>query len=58
MPIRDKSLRHTDQLVPFGSLQRLRALIEAIVLYNDIRALSCTMITAPSGPYRGHCLVQ
>ena len=35
MPIRDKSLQHTDQLTPFRSLQRLRALIEVIVLYND-----------------------
>ena len=35
MPIRDKSLQDTDQLAPFGSLQRLRALIEVIVLYND-----------------------
>ena len=35
MPIRDKSLQHIDQLAPFGSLQRLRALIEVIVLYND-----------------------
>ena len=35
MPIRDKSLQHTDQLAPFGSLQGLRALIEVIVLYND-----------------------
>ena len=35
MPIRDKSLQHTDQLAQFGSLQRLRALIEVIVLYND-----------------------
>ena len=35
MPIRDKSLQHTDQLVPFGSLQRLQALIKVIVLYID-----------------------
>ena len=38
MPIRDKSLQHTDQLAPFGSLQVLRALIEVIVLYNDNNA--------------------
>ena len=42
MPIRNKSLHYTDQLAPFGSLQRLRALIEVIVSYND---------TTPSGPY-------
>ena len=35
MPIRDKSLQYTAQLAPFGSLQRLRALIEVIVSYND-----------------------
>ena len=35
MTIRDKSLQHTDQLASFWSLQRLRALIEVIVLYND-----------------------
>ena len=35
MPIRDKSLQHTDQLAPFGSLQCFRGLIEVIVLYND-----------------------
>ena len=35
MPIRDKSSQHTDQLAPFGSLQRLRAFIEVIVSYND-----------------------
>ena len=35
MPIRDKSLQHTDPLAPFGSFQRLRALIEVIVSYND-----------------------
>ena len=35
MSIRDKSLQLTDQLALFGSLQRLRALIEVIVLYND-----------------------
>ena len=58
MPIRDKSLQHTDQLAPFGSLQRLRALIEVIVSYNDNsafgalkRSLSRIMITTPSGPY-------
>ena len=49
MPIRDKSLQHTDQLAPFGSLQRIRALIEVI---------ASIMITVPSDPYRGHCLVQ
>ena len=38
MPIRDKSLQHTDQLTPFGSLQCLRVLIEVIVLYNDNNA--------------------
>ena len=38
MPIRDKSLQYTDQLAPFGLLQRLRALIEVIVLYNDNNA--------------------
>ena len=38
MPIRDKSLQHTDQLAPFGSLQRLWALIEIIVSYNDNNA--------------------
>ena len=38
MPIRDKSLQHTDQLAPFGSLLRLLALIEVIVLYNDNNA--------------------
>ena len=35
MPIRDKSVQHTNQLATFGSLQRLRDLIEVIVLYND-----------------------
>ena len=35
MPVRDKSLHHTDQLALFESLQCLRALIEVIVLYND-----------------------
>ena len=35
MPIKDKSLQHTNQLAPFGSLQRLLALIEVIVSYND-----------------------
>ena len=35
MPIRDKSLKHTDLLSPFGSLQRLWAFIEVVVLYND-----------------------
>ena len=35
MPIREKILQHTDQLAPFESLQRLRALIEVIVSYND-----------------------
>ena len=35
MFIRDKSLQHTDKLASFGSLQRLRALIEFIVSYND-----------------------
>ena len=35
MPIRDKSLQHIDQLALFGSLLRLRALIEVIVSYND-----------------------
>ena len=38
MPIRDKSLQHTDQLASFGSLQLIRALIEVIVLYNDNNA--------------------
>ena len=38
MPIRNKSLQHTDQLAPFGSLQLLRALIEIFVLYNDSNA--------------------
>ena len=38
MSIRDKSLQHTDQLAPFGSLQCIRALVEAIVLYNDNNA--------------------
>ena len=38
MPIKDKSLQHTDQLAPFGSLQCLRALIKVIVLYNDNNA--------------------
>ena len=38
MPIRDKSLQHTDKLAPFGSLQRLQALIKVIVLYNDNNA--------------------
>ena len=58
MPIRDKSLQHTDQLASFRSLQRLRAFIEVIVSYNDNssfgplkRSLSRTMITMPSGPY-------
>ena len=35
MLIMDKSLQHTDELAPFGSLQRLQALIEVIILYND-----------------------
>ena len=35
MPIRDKSLQHTDQLAPLGSLQHLRVLVEVIVSYND-----------------------
>ena len=35
IPIRDKSMQHTNQLAPFGSLQHLRVLIEVIVLYND-----------------------
>ena len=35
IPIRDKSLQHTNQLAPFGSLQHFRVLIEVIVLYND-----------------------
>ena len=39
MPIRDKSLQHTNQLALFGSLQRLRALVEFIVLYNDNNTL-------------------
>ena len=34
MSIKDKSLQHTDQLAPFGSLQRIRALTEFILLYN------------------------
>ena len=38
MPIRDKSLQHTDQLAPLGSLQHLWVLIEVIVLYNDNNA--------------------
>ena len=38
MPIRDKSLQHTDQLALLGSLQHLRVLIEVIVSYNDNRA--------------------
>ena len=58
MPIRDKSLQHTDQLAPLGSLQHLRVFIEVIVSYNNYstfrslwRSLSRTMITAPSDPY-------
>ena len=39
MPIRDKSLQHTDQLATLGSLQHLRVLIEVIVLYNDHNTL-------------------
>ena len=35
MPIKDKSLHHTDQLATLGSLQHLRVLIEVIVSYND-----------------------
>ena len=35
MPIKDKSLQHTDQLASFRSLQCLQALIEVIVSYND-----------------------
>ena len=35
MPIRDKSLQHTNQLAPLGSLPHLRVLIEVIVSYND-----------------------
>ena len=38
MPIRDKSLQHTDQLAPFGSLQHIRALIKVIVSHNDNNA--------------------
>ena len=65
IPIRSKNLQHTNQLAPIGSLQRLQALIEVIVSYNDNsafeplkRSLSRTMITTPSSPYKGHCLVQ
>ena len=39
MPIRDKSLQHTDRLTPLGSLQHLQVLIEVIVSYNDNSAL-------------------
>ena len=35
MSIKGKSLQHTDQLAPLGSLQHLGVLIEVIVLYND-----------------------
>ena len=35
MPIRDKSLQHTDQLAPLGSVQNFQVLIEVIVSYND-----------------------
>ena len=35
MPIKDKSLQHTDQLVSLRSLLDLRVLIEVIVSYND-----------------------
>ena len=35
MPIRGKSLQHTDKLAPFESLKHLLTLIEVIVLYND-----------------------
>ena len=35
MPIRDKSMQHTDQLALLGSLQYLWVLIEVIVSYND-----------------------
>ena len=38
IPIRDKSLQHTDQLAPFGLLQRLQALIEVFVSYKDNNA--------------------
>ena len=37
MPIRDKSLQHTNQLAPLG-LQHLRVLIEVIISYNDNNA--------------------
>ena len=57
MPIRDKSLQHTDQLAPLVSLQHLWVLIKVIVSYNLITSsgpyslLSRTMITASLGPY-------
>ena len=35
MPIRDKSLQHTDQLALLGLLQHLQVLIEVIVSHND-----------------------
>ena len=35
MPIRDKSLQHTDQLAMLESLQHFLVLIEVIVSYND-----------------------
>ena len=57
MLIKDKSLQHTDQLAPLGSLQHLRVLIKVIV-YTKITtpsspysSLSRTMITAHSSPY-------
>ena len=38
MLIKNKSLQHTDQLAPLGSLQHLQVLIEVIVSYNDNNA--------------------
>ena len=38
MPIRDKSLQHTDRLASLGSLQLIFVLIEVIVSYNDNNA--------------------
>ena len=62
MPIWDKSLHHTDQFAPLGSLSRTM-ITEPLGLYSSLSrtmitthlgpysTLSSTMITEPSGPY-------
>ena len=41
MPIRDKSLQHTDKLAPLGSLQHFQVLIEVIVSCYDNSSFYC-----------------